>query len=877
MSSTNGSINSNDYQGRYINFSWLLKSQSVVSNNSVISWSLKGAGVGQSEFYPATDFKVVINGITVFSSSSSIELYNGTVVSGADYAVTHNSDGTKTLDIEIEAKINGSIVRGSSSWELPEINRNAIITSCDNFTDIEDPRVSFLNPNNSTVRINLKANNILIASRTETAPRSPYTIALTANERDLLRSQTPNSNSISVIYEIETLSGGATIYTDQASATMRIVEADPIISGITYRDSNLTTINITEDDQKIIEGNSILVIELDRLTAIKGSNLSRIDTIINGEIFSTMLSGNIDVNRTIPIGLVNSSIDLLAEIILVDSRGNETKGYINIDMVAWSLPSALISCNRQGNYFSNTDLTINAVYSPLNNKNSLLIQYQYKESSSGTWSALVTVANNSTTTINLDNTKSYDVRVILTDLIGSMTYNLSVDIGTPIIFFDKDKRSVGINCLPQDQESLEVDGRNVLTELDSKVNRSELATVATTGDYNDLINTPTVATIDDTQTTANNAWSALKINNELATKQNATDQSLNTQDKTIVGAINEVLGDIPTATSDLTNDSDYVSDSNYVHTDNNFTNADVTKLSTIEAGAEVNVQADWSQTDTTADDYIKNKPTVATIDDTQTTSSNTWSASNISNKLGDKVNKSGDTTTGAIVRSTTIDPSTAPSGIKGFNVVEMANSNNEQMLRIETYQTTANTIATQWCQTRKVNGSNVLNYFNLGIKSDGSKTVGISEPALWRSALGLATVASSGSYQDLSNKPTIPTVNNGTLTIQKNGVNVTTFTANSSSNKTANITVPKVVGGTLIITFNGSGYRDIALSAFTGLTSKPDSLILSAQSSQNCFIEYNWDASNNTTLRIHGHGVNNNNILINLNGNVRVGWIAIDK
>lgn len=36
----------------------------------------------------------------------------------------------------------------------------------------------------------------------------------------------------------------------------------------------------------------------------------------------------------------------------------------------------------------------------------------------------------------------------------------------------------------------------------------------------------------------------------------------------------------------------------------------------------------------------------------------------------------------------------------------------------------------------------------------------------------------------------IPTVNNATLTIQKNGTNVQTFTANSSTNKTANITVP---------------------------------------------------------------------------------------
>lgn len=42
----------------------------------------------------------------------------------------------------------------------------------------------------------------------------------------------------------------------------------------------------------------------------------------------------------------------------------------------------------------------------------------------------------------------------------------------------------------------------------------------------------------------------------------------------------------------------------------------------------------------------------------------------------------------------------------------------------------------------------------------------------------------------IKNKPTIPTVNNATLTIQKNGTLVNTFTANSATNVTANITVP---------------------------------------------------------------------------------------
>lgn len=67
---------------------------------------------------------------------------------------------------------------------------------------------------------------------------------------------------------------------------------------------------------------------------------------------------------------------------------------------------------------------------------------------------------------------------------------------------------------------------------------------------------------------------------------------------------------IPSKTSDLTNDSDYVSDASYVHTDNNYTSTEKTKLSGIAAGAEVNVQSDWNITSTTSDAYIKNKPSI---------------------------------------------------------------------------------------------------------------------------------------------------------------------------------------------------------------------------------------------------------------------------
>ena len=58
------------------------------------------------------------------------------------------------------------------------------------------------------------------------------------------------------------------------------------------------------------------------------------------------------------------------------------------------------------------------------------------------------------------------------------------------------------------------------------------------------------------------------------------------------------------------------------------------------------------------------------------------------------------------------------------------------------------------------------------------------------SSADVGAAALSNNYNDLDNKPTIPTVNDATLTIQKNGVDVQTFTANASSNVTCNITVP---------------------------------------------------------------------------------------
>ena len=73
-------------------------------------------------------------------------------------------------------------------------------------------------------------------------------------------------------------------------------------------------------------------------------------------------------------------------------------------------------------------------------------------------------------------------------------------------------------------------------------------------------------------------------------------------------ALNNNFAELDERKTDIGDTSTLVHDGSYVHTDNNFTDAYKAKLDE----AEQNVQSDWNQSDSTADDYIKNKPTLGT-------------------------------------------------------------------------------------------------------------------------------------------------------------------------------------------------------------------------------------------------------------------------
>lgn len=257
------------------------------------------------------------------------------------------------------------------------------------------------------------------------------------------------------------------------------------------------------------------------------------------------------------------------------------------------------------------------------------------------------------------------------------------------------------------------------TAVDYIKNKPTLATVATTGDYDDLTDKPSLATVATTgdydDLTNKPTIPAAQVQSDWSQTDNTQKDYIKNKPTLATVATSGSYADlsnkpsIPTKTSNLINDSNFVSDANYVHTDNNFTSSEKTKLSGIATGAEVNVQANWNETDNTSDAYIQNKPTLATV-----------ATSGDYDDLTDKPNLA------TVATSGDYDDLTNKPTIPAAQVNSDWNSSSgvSQILNKPTLATVATS----------------------GAYSDLSGTP------------SLATVATSGSYSDLSNKPTIPSV-----------------------------------------------------------------------------------------------------------------------
>ena len=235
---SSGSFNTNAYGDRYLTFNWSVASQDIANNRTTINYNLVGAGGGTGNWYKAGNFKIVINGTTVYETSQDdrITLYNGTVVTSGQFTIGHDGSGAKSFSASAEAGIYtyARNVSGSGSWSLPTIPRQANLTSAPDFNDEANPTINYSNPAGNNVSsldacISLTGARDDISYRAVSKTGSSYTFNLTTAERNVLRNACTNSNTLSVIFYLRTVIGGNTFHST-ITKTMTIVNGNPTFS-----------------------------------------------------------------------------------------------------------------------------------------------------------------------------------------------------------------------------------------------------------------------------------------------------------------------------------------------------------------------------------------------------------------------------------------------------------------------------------------------------------------------------------------------------------------------------------------------------------------------------------------------------------------------
>ena len=275
----------------------------------------------------------------------------------------------------------------------------------------------------------------------------------------------PNTNYASITLKCVTKYNGTTLGTKSISIDAYVDEETscPQITGEGYQDTNATTVAITSNNQKIIRNHSTLQMLATTISARNGATLSSVSIEINGTTTTdTSVAGQSSVSSwTKNIGTLDISSDATAVVRITDSRGVTYSTGVNISIINYTAPSGDCSARRVDNYYTETDLKCSATFSSIDGHNSGTITMAYKKTTDGSYPSPETITSGTTYQRNLDNSYRWNVKFVLTDLLETTTYILTVDVGMPLVFFDHVRSSFGVNCFPKNNNSIESEGLQV--------------------------------------------------------------------------------------------------------------------------------------------------------------------------------------------------------------------------------------------------------------------------------------------------------------------------------------------------------------------------------------------------------------------------------
>ena len=375
-----GVLGGGGYQGRYLEFAWALVSQDIATNSSVIYWRVTVVGGTSSYYYHYRDYCDAFGAVLV-NNNSRTQRYKGDLANGYQ-TVYHDVNGNFNFSAHVVAAVYSNTVNEdvTGSWSLPTIPRQATLTSMiENFTDEDDPWLTYSNPGGLGVKAWLEVNPTgdHICERTCTGGRLDWN--LTDAERKLI-CQKCIRNSQTIRVGIYTNINGQWVNPDYRDRTITIKNPDPTWN------SGLETLTVDNGElagnTTVIKGYSKITFTGNSANAVKEATIKEYRIICGNNVIRNTENNNFIINNAASNTIVNY---------VEDSRGNViSKESVIPNFIDYFTPAILeLTVSREkGGIDSNAVVVCKGQFfngNFGNVDNELAIQYFYKAQGSGTW------------------------------------------------------------------------------------------------------------------------------------------------------------------------------------------------------------------------------------------------------------------------------------------------------------------------------------------------------------------------------------------------------------------------------------------------------------------------------------------------------------
>lgn len=271
-------------------------------------------------------------------------------------------------------------------------------------------------------------------------------------EKETIYNLMKDVSSTTFTFKLTSFLADEEIGSDTKTGTGSITNALPTIDGteVAYYDKDDATLAVTKDEHCIVQSKSDLYVSLPTANGNKCATISKYTIKIGETSVTSNASGEVH------FGAIAISGDLEIYVTVTDSRGNETTVTKALSVLTYAPPIITASVTRKNNYEEETYLEVNAVFSPVNEKNSVSVAYQHAKVGEEYPSA-VDIINDTEYVLNCSNTDAYNFRITVTDAFGTtVTKEYVLSKGEFPLFIDIEKNAVGINAFPKSGEALRV-------------------------------------------------------------------------------------------------------------------------------------------------------------------------------------------------------------------------------------------------------------------------------------------------------------------------------------------------------------------------------------------------------------------------------------